>query len=133
MERGHRLSGATEGRGDLDQAARVAASIHIRSCSKHVPRLAISELPRRLGLEEVVDAGRSAADCLLGRFQTFESGDPVQQCARGIANRLSMQQMARVLERNTQRQRPPPGAGLALYEQLGDVDDRNVETRVLEM
>ena len=51
---------------DLEQAAGIGAHIDLRLGREHVLRLAVTELARGLGLDEVVDAGAPAADLLLG-------------------------------------------------------------------
>ena len=62
----HRVAGALDRRGDLHQAPRVGGDQHLGAGGDDVVGLAVPELARRLGVEDVVDAGRAAAQLGLG-------------------------------------------------------------------
>ena len=59
-------------RGDLQRAARVARGHDLRAGVQQVSRLARAQLGRGLGLDEVVDAGRAAAQLPLRRLAHLE-------------------------------------------------------------
>ncbi len=76
-----------------------------------------------LRLDEVVDPRAAAADRLLRRLEQLEAGDRVEQRARLDRDALRVAEVARVLERDAQRQRMPLRPRLQLGQQLGDVHD----------
>ena len=76
-----------------------------------MPRLAIAQLARRIGLREVVDARGAAADLLLRWLPPLEAGYRVEQVAGLDADALRVGQMARVLEGDTEREGMPLGRG----------------------
>ena len=69
------LPGAPERRRDLQQAAGIRARVDVRFGVEHVPRLALAELARRVGLHEVVDARAPAAELLLRGLDELELRD----------------------------------------------------------
>ena len=81
---GDRTARAAQRRRHLEQAARVRARVDVRLGREHVRRLAVAERPRRVGLDEVVDAGAAAAHLLLGRLDELEPGIE-RSIARGSA------------------------------------------------
>src|SRR2546423_71047 len=72
-------------------------------------------------LDDVVDPGAAAADVLLRGLQSLEPGNRIEHRARRCRHALRVPEVARVLERDAERQRPPLGTRLA--QQLRDVDD----------
>src|SRR5918999_2257426 len=123
MERRHGPPGPPERGRDLHQAARVPTRVGVRLRSEHLLRLAVAELSRGLRLEEVVDAGAPAADRLVGRLGELEARNRPQNGARGRPDALRVREMARVLERDAERERLRLGPRLPLGEHLGDVAD----------
>ena len=72
MECRQRLPRAAQRLGDLDEAAGVRARVDLRAGGQDLRRLAVAELARGLGLDDVVDPGRAAAEVLLGRLDDVE-------------------------------------------------------------
>src|SRR5215210_4642184 len=107
--------------GDLERAARVRRGDHLGARVEQVARLALPELGGGLGLYQVVDAGRAAADLPLGGLDQLELGDSAQQLAGLRANPLRVRQVAGVVVGELHRQRPALGARACLGKQLGDV------------
>ena len=105
MERRQRSLRAAQRSGDLDEAARVRAHVRLRAGRQHVRRLAVAELARRLRLDDVVDPGGAAAEVLLGRLDDLEPGNPGERRPRGERQPLGVPQVARVLQREPQRER----------------------------
>ena len=64
-----------------------------------------AQLGRRLGLDQVVDPGRAAADLPLGRLDQLELGDRAQQLARLLPHALGVGEVAGVVVGDPQRQR----------------------------
>ncbi len=71
--------GAVERGRDLDEAARVRARVRLGARGEHVFCLAVAELARGLRLHDVVDAGRPAAEVLLGGLDDLERRDPAER------------------------------------------------------
>src|SRR5947207_14686207 len=86
-----------------------------------VLRFATAELARGFGLHDVVDPGATAADRLLCRLATLELRYLREDRPRLLGHALRVGEVARVLERDRQRQRVTLGAWLELGEQLGRV------------
>src|SRR5437868_5735445 len=106
MERRHRSACTPQRGGDLDETARIAARVRVRPGGQHVRRLALAELPRSGGLEDVVDARTAAADLLLGRLEQRQAGNLGERRARLRLDALRVLQVARVLERDAELQPP---------------------------
>ena len=64
MERGNGTAGTAKRGGHLHEAAGIAARVRVGLRGEHMPRLAVAELGRRPGLDDVVDTGAAAADVL---------------------------------------------------------------------
>ena len=90
-------------------------------------RLARAELGGGLGLHEVVDAGRAAAQLPVGGLEQLELRDPAQQRARLRADALRVREVAGVVVGDAQRERMARRLRLVLGEQLGDVVDAGRE------
>ena len=103
MQGGQRPPGAAKRSRDLEQTAGVRAHVDLGLGRDHVPRLAVAELARGVGLHEVVDAGAAAAELLLGGLDELESGDRAEDGARLGRDALCVLQVARVLEGDAQR------------------------------
>ncbi len=86
-------------------------------------RLALPELLGGLGLEQVVDAGRAAAQLPLGGLDELEAGDRAQQVARLRAHALGVGQVAGVVVGDLRLERVAHDARLVLGQHLGDVAD----------
>src|SRR3954469_6560818 len=67
VQHGHLVAEPLGVRSDLDRAAGVRGGHDLRAGIEQVARLAAAELGSGVGLHEVVDAGRAAADLPLGR------------------------------------------------------------------
>ena len=102
---GQRPPGAAQRSADLDQAARVGADVGLRTGLQHHLGLAIAELQRRLGLDDVVDAGAPAADVGLGRLEHAQSGHLGEHGPRLTDQALRVLQVAGVLEGDAQLER----------------------------
>ncbi len=115
------LRGALDGGGHLHQAAGVRGHQHLGAGGEDVGGLAVPELARGLGVEDVVDPGRAAAQLGLGDLPQLEAGDRAEQPPRLGAHALGVREVAGVvvghghLERVADRDRPE------LVEDLGDV------------
>src|SRR5215216_4183861 len=94
---GERLARLLGVRGDLDRAARVGRGDRRGAGGAQVRDLAAAELRGRLGLGQVVDAGRSAADLPPLGVDDLEAGDALQQIARLGAYVLRVREVARVV------------------------------------
>ena len=75
-------AGALDGRGHLHQAAGLAVTSTCGPGGDDVGGLAVAELARGLGVEDVVDAGRAAAQLGLGDLLQLQAGDRLEQPAR---------------------------------------------------
>ena len=102
-----RLGGLGARRGHLHQAARVGGDQQLGAGGQHVRGLAVAELGRRLRVEQVVDAGRAAAELRLGDLPQLQPGDAAQQLARLGPDALGVGQVAGVVVGDGHRQRVP--------------------------
>src|SRR3954452_12086131 len=84
-------------RGDLDRAPRVRGHHRLGAGGQQVARLALAELGGRLGLHEVVDARRAAADLPLRGLRDLNTRDPAQELARLRPHCLRVREVARVV------------------------------------
>src|SRR5205823_13535795 len=108
-------------RRDLDRAARVRRGDRLRTGGEQVARLALAQRGGRLGLDQVVDARRAAAQLPLGGLEQLEPGDGAQQRARLLAHALGVREVAGVVVGDLELDRPAAGGGLDGGEELGDV------------
>ena len=84
--------------------------------------LPLSQLPRRLRLNQVVDPGAAAAQVLFGERQQLDARNLLQQIARLLADALGVGEVAGVVVGDAQVQRVARRARLAeLDQQLVDV------------
>src|SRR5207245_1668233 len=92
------------------QATRIGRRVGIGLDREHVPGLALAELERRRGLDEVVDAGAAAADRLLGRLGELETGHGRERSTGFFSDALGGGEVARVLASAAAPRgaRPPP-------------------------
>ena len=123
VQRGQRPAGAPERLRHLHEAAGVRARVGVRPGREHVGRLPVAELARRLGLGDVVDPGRAAAEVLLGRLDDGEPGDPLEQRLPGGRQPLCVPEVAGVLVGDGELEWPEPGE-LDVPQCLGHVDRR---------
>jgi len=102
---GHPLAHAGQRRGHLHPAARVGGDHELRARGQNRGGLALGELARRLGVEQVVRASAPAADFGLGQLSQLDAGDAAQEPAGLVADALCVRQVARVLvgDRDAQR------------------------------
>ena len=63
---------------DLKQASGIARDERFSFCANDVSSFALAQFVRRGGLDQVVNAGRSAADTAFGQFDQVESGNAAQ-------------------------------------------------------
>src|SRR3954452_16051030 len=80
---------------------------HVGTDSIDVGQLAVAEIMRRLGLDQVVDAGAPAADLLFRERQEFDAGHRPQQIARGLAYALRMREVAGIMVGDPDREGMP--------------------------
>jgi len=123
VERRQRPSGATKRRRHLHKTAGIAARVRLRLRREHTLGFAIAELARRFRLHEVVDARAPAAQRLVARLEHGEVRDRAERSTRLGLEALRVLQVARVLERDADRQWVPFGRRGRVGEQLRDVDD----------
>ena len=107
---------------DLHHATRIAGCDHVGAGTEDVRDLAISERAGRVRLQQVVDAGRSAADVRLGDLAELELRNRLQHASRLLPDALRMLQMAGVVVRDRDRQRMALGPRLEIREQYRHVD-----------
>src|SRR5712691_12433395 len=117
-----RASEARGGNRHLERAAGVRGGDEVRLRGVDEAGLAVAELPGRIGLDEIEDAGAAAADVLLGEWQQLDAGDRSQEIPRLLPDALGVRQMAGVVIRHAQGERMPRSSRLAeLRHDLGDV------------
>ena len=100
--------GRSSADGHLHQAARVGGDQQLGAGGER--RCAALRSPSsrgRLGVEQVVDAGRAAADLRRRRSPQLQPGDAAQQRARLRADALGVRQVAGVVVGDGHRQRVP--------------------------
>ena len=97
MHRRQRPSLALQRAAELQQAARVRRHDGVRPRRQDVSRLAPPQLVRRLGLHQVVDAGRTAAQPALRHVQHLQPGNGRQHLARRVAHPLRVLQVTGVV------------------------------------
>ena len=107
----------------------LALAQHLRVGGEHVACLSLAELARRIGLDDVVDPGRSAAEVLLGGLDDLERGDARERRARCERQALRVTEVAGVLERDAEGERMPRRARLRRLEQLAHVANAGRERR----
>jgi len=99
------MPGPPERLGDLDETARVRTRVDLCAGREDVPGLAVSELAGGLGLDDVVDPGRAAAEILLGRLDGLQSGNARERGEEDELEALRMAHVAGILESDPHRQR----------------------------
>jgi len=117
MGGGKRPAGPAQRRGDLEQAAGIGADVEIGARGEHVSRLAVTERPRRVGLDEVVDPGAAAAQLLLGGLDELEARDRAQQRAGLLAHALGVTEV-RLLSNNPDKVEALERAGVKVVERV---------------
>ena len=79
---------------ELEQAARVGGDDDFGFYGGDVLHFVVEQLERGFGLRDVVDTGRSAANVGVREFDELEAGDLFQEIAWGVADFLSVEQVA---------------------------------------
>ena len=102
MADGQRASPPARGGRHLQRAAGVRRCDDVGLRGLDMRRLPIAKVARRVRLDEVVDPGAAAADRLFRGLGEFEAGDRAQQLARLGLHLLGVEQVARVLEGDTE-------------------------------
>jgi hypothetical protein len=97
MYRGHLHPSPLQSCHDLQEAAGVAGCQEVRAGAQHIGDLAIAKLPGRLRLEQVVNAGRPAAERAFLDFDQLKTRDGTQDLPGLKAYTLGMLEMARVM------------------------------------
>src|SRR5262249_49066583 len=106
---------------DLERAARVGAGEEVRPDREDVVHLSGADLLGALRLDQVVDAGASAALISVGNLEQLEPRDAVEEPARLLPDPLGVRQMAGVVVRDAGADRMPRREGRQAGEELGDV------------
>ena len=88
----------------LQQATRIGRDDGLCLGGEQIFYLAIAQLIRGLGVEQVVDPGRAAAQRGLLDLRDFEAWNGSQQASRLGVDALSVPQVARVMIRHPHRQ-----------------------------
>src|SRR5258706_16157219 len=90
--------GAPRGaRRHLEHAARIRGGDDIRPYSGNVAGLPVAELPRGVGLHEVINPGAAAADLLFREGQDLDAGNRRQEIAWRLADALRVGEVTRVV------------------------------------
>lgn len=105
MDHGHAGTRRSKPRDYLQDAAWIRAHNDIRPRSNDRRDLLALQLPRDLGLREVVDPGATAAAFGIGDLGDRDALDRTQQRARLHPDALTMREVAGVLVHDTQRTR----------------------------
>ena len=93
-----------ERRGDLERGSRGCwRRRRPAGWRRMFARLSLAQLPRGLGLDEVVNPGRPAADRRLGHFDNLQAGDRRQHLPGLELNPLGVLEVTGVVVRDTQR------------------------------
>ncbi len=82
---------------ELEHAAGVGGNDDFGFDRRDVFHFVVEQFERGFGLRDVVDAGGAAANVGVRQFDEFEAGNLFQEIARGVANLLSVEQVARIL------------------------------------
>src|SRR4051794_39357926 len=97
MEDRPRLATRLEGAPDLQRAPGIGGGDRLGTGVEQRLRLASAELRGGLRLEQVVDAGRPAADLPAVGLDQLHPRDPAQERARLGPNALRVREMARIV------------------------------------
>jgi hypothetical protein len=106
---------------ELQQAARVASGDHVGVHSRDMPHLAVENLGRQFGMEQVIDPGTAAAPVGFLHIEELQAGNSLEQAARFVLHPLSMQQMTRVVVGDAQGELPQGAAEGEAVEELADI------------
>jgi len=82
---------------ELEEAAGVGGDDDFGFDRSDVFHFVVEQFERGFGLRDVVDACGAAADVGVWELDEFEAGDLFQEIARGVADLLSVKQVARIL------------------------------------
>ena len=88
---------AAEGHASTAAGSRDSRNARPGRPSEQVVDLAVAKLIRRLGIKQVVDAGRAAAERGFGDFGDLEAGNPASRLARLLLHSLRVLQMAGIV------------------------------------
>ncbi len=92
---------------ELEETAGVPAHHHLGTGLGDPVELPPEQLARDLGLEQVVDAGRAAAEVGVAELHEPEPRDGAQQRPRRLAHALAVGEVAGLVVRHRERQRVP--------------------------
>ena len=116
MRGGHLVARVFETRRDLEQASWVARHDEVGTGLPGVTALAVAKLSRRFRLQQVINAGGSAAHFWFRDFAQLELRDRSEQEPRGLPDPLSVLQVTRIMVRDAQRKRVPRRPWLELRQ-----------------
>ena len=105
---------------ELEETSRVPARHHAGARARDPVELPLEELPGYLGLHQVVDAGRPAAEVGLGEIDQPEPRDRAQDCARRLPHALAVREVTGLVVGHGQVERPPR-LRQVLRQELADV------------
>ena len=97
VERRQGLPHSAERLRHLDETSGIRARVRLRARSEHMSRFAVAELAGCLGLDDVVDPGRAAAEVLFCGLDDLEPGNARERRVRREGKPLRVAKMARVL------------------------------------
>src|SRR4030095_5617639 len=107
--------------GYLEKAARVRGCHHPRAGLADAVELAVQELARHAGLEEIVDTRAAAAEIALAELDEPEPGDSRKELTGLLTQALAVHQVTRVVVRHRQVERTEREVGSGQH--LRDVAD----------
>ncbi len=90
---------------ELQEAAGICSDDGLGASGFGVAHFISEQFERCLGLRDVIDAGRATTNFRVGQFHKFKIGDGAQECARSFADFLSVEEVARVLIGDAERER----------------------------
>src|SRR5712692_272688 len=106
---------------ELEGAAWVPAHHHLGPRLFDALDLPIEKLLGQLGIEEIIDAGASTTEVRLLQLDQLESRDRFQDRPGLLADPLTMREVAGVVVRDGELQRPEPAVQWNVGQELGDI------------
>jgi len=103
VEGRHFFAGALKSSSQLEQTAGIAGDHHLGASGEEVLNLAIAELPGRVRLHQVINAGGAAANGRIREIDYLEVGDSAKHGARLIADSLRVLEMAGIVVAHAKR------------------------------
>ena len=123
MRSGQNFAALSQQHCDLKRTAGIGADEQFRIGGQHVVDFALTNLPRALRLDQVVDAGAPTALIAVGNVTKLDAWNLRQQLARLRPDPLRVREMTRIVIRRFDFQRMALGARAKLDQKLGDVFD----------